>query len=448
MEDYDVIVIGTRFSGISALYRLRKEGLKALIFESAPDFGGVWYWNSFSRCLSDHIELREYFVHIDKTLDLRKDVSFNSKANSCTWNKDASQWTITTESGAKAKAQFIVVTTGLLHKPHPPSWEAQATFKGGIYHSASWPSSSDLTGKKVAITGAGATAVQIGQEVGRQASHLVRRPSYCLPMGQRRWIVDEQTAWKSFYPALFASGRATLAGFPTQRREQRVQDASAAEREAFFERIWASGAFHFTMLNFNNVTTGPKTKRIVYDFWRCKVGPRLTHPAKQMLRAPERAPYIFGTKKTLLEHGYYDVLNRANVEVVDLSRDGVRTYLGIMMNGFPNAFIVYSPQALTALSNGPTIIERQCDLVIQAITSLHKEGKASIEPTQQAESEWKSKMNTMVEGRLFPYTNSWWNTSNIPGKRVENQTYILGIAAYEECREKLERWQGFEVAAA
>lgn len=86
--------------------------------------------------------------------------------------------------------------------------------------------------------------------------------------------------------------------------------------------------------------------------------------------------------------------------------------------------------------------------MVQAIVSLRREGKTTIEPTQQAEDEWKCKLNTMVEKTLFPYTNSWWNTSNIPGKRAENQIYILGVSTYEqECREKLEKWQGFEIAA-
>lgn len=58
-------------------------------------------------------------------------------------------------------------------------------------------------------------------------------------------------------------------------------------------------------------------------------------------------------------------------------------------------------------------------------------------------------MNTMVEHTLFPYTNSWWNTSNVPGKKAENQSYVLGIETYErECREKFRGWEGFEIAAA
>lgn len=372
-------------------------------------------WN-FSQRFPDHRELRDYVAHIDKTLDLRKDVSFDSKVTSSTWDNDASQWTITTESGVKARAQFVIMATGLLHRPHLPSWEAQETFKGEIYHSSAWPKNVDLTGKKVAVIGAGATAVQIVQELGKQASQLVnllRRPSYCMAMGQRTWTEQEQAAWKAFYPALFKAGRASLAGFPIERpSDARVQDVSAEEREQHYETTWASGAFHFSFQNYSNVMTDKEANRIVYDFWKKKVRQRLTDPKKQALMCPDEPPYFFGTKRSPLENDYYDVLNQPNVEVVDLNthpiahfterglrlegeeserefdavvcatgfdsftgslcnmglenkhgvdikdvwKDGVKTYMGMMMHGFPNAFMLFSPQAPTALSNGPTII--------------------------------------------------------------------------------------------
>lgn len=309
------------------------------------------------------------------------------------------------------------MATGLLHKPHLPSWKAQETFKGPIYHSCAWPANADVTGKRVAVIGAGATAVQIVQELGKQASHvvnLVRRPSYCLPMGQRTWTHAEQAAWKPFYPALLKASRDSFAGFPLERPygDARVQDVGPAEREAHFKAIWAGGGFHFSMLNFSDVAVNRDANAIVYEFWKRQVRLRLTDPKKQALMCPDRAPYFFGTKRTPLEHDYYDVLNRPNVEVVDLNQhpieafteagmrlegeeaerefdivvcatgfdsftgslcnmglknkdgvdmkdvwqEGVRTYMGIMMNGFPNAFMVYSPQAPTALANGPTII--------------------------------------------------------------------------------------------
>lgn len=378
-----------------------------------PEVYKTW---SFSKRFPDHTELRDYFTHIDKILGLRKDVSFNSKVNSCTWDKENSKWTITTESGEKARARFLIMGTGLLHKPHLPSWEAQETYKGRIYHSSEWPKNSDLTGKKVAVIGAGATAVQIVQELGKQASqlvNLVRRPSYCLPMGQRNWTEQEQAAWKAFYPALFTAGRASFAGFPIERPSvAKVQDVSVAKREEHYETTWAAGAFHFTFLNYGNVTLDKEANRIVYDFWNKKVRQRLMDPNKQKLMCPNEPPYFFGTKRTPLEHDYYDVLNQSNVEVVSLNdhpiasfterglrlggeegerefdavvcatgfdsftgslcnmgltskdgvdirevwAEGVKTYMGLMMNGFPNCFMMYSPQSPTALANGPTII--------------------------------------------------------------------------------------------
>ncbi|KAF3031430.1 hypothetical protein E8E11_001344 [Didymella keratinophila] len=300
----------------------------------------------------------------------------------------------------------------------------------------------------MAIIGAGATAVQIVQEVGKQASHLahfIRRPSHCLPMGQRAWTVEKQRVWKAFCPSFFATGRNSHTGFLIERRDQRVQDVSPEEHEAYFEHIRAAGAFHFLMLNLKNVSTDREANLIVYDFWKRKVRERLTDPKKQRLMAPDDATYYFATKRTPLEHDYYEVLNQEDVEIVDLNKfsitaftergirpagedcerdfdvivcatgfdsftvsltnmglknkdgvdikdvwkEGVRTDMGTMMNGVPNAFMVYSPQAPTALANGSAIIECQCDLVIQAIVSLRREGKTIIEPTKQAEDEWK-----------------------------------------------------------
>ena len=84
-----------------------------------------------------------------------------------------------------------------------------------MYHSGAWPEDFDPKGKKIGLIGAGATAVQITQELGKTADELtvfLRRPSYCLQMGQREWTEEEQRAWKTFYPALFKAGRDSFAG--------------------------------------------------------------------------------------------------------------------------------------------------------------------------------------------------------------------------------------------
>lgn len=449
-----------------------------------------------------------YMAHVDKTLNLQKDVSFNTRVCECTWDKEAAQWNVVTEDGGKAKARWLILATGLLHRTHLPEWPGRGRYQGVIYHSGAWPEETSVKGKSVAIIGAGATSVQIVQELGKEASHLtmlMRRPSYCLPMGQRTWTEEEQIAWRAYYPALFAAGRNSAVGFPTLRHNVRAQDVSPEEREKYFESTWGAGGFQFLLRNYNNIALDKEANKIVYDFWKKKVQERLTDPAKQALMAPDEMPYYFSTKRTPLEHDYYDVLNQDNVDIVDLNKNpidsftesglrlgsedqdrkydyivcatgfdsftgsltnmglkskdgvdikdvwsnGVRTYLGMMISGFPNAFMIYSPQAPTALSNGPTIIECQCDFVCDAIKNLSNEGARTIEPTQEAEDEWKFGMNAMVEHTLYPFTDSWWNTSNIPGKKAENQSYILGIDNYEKyCRGTMIGWKGFDIVGA
>jgi cation diffusion facilitator CzcD-associated flavoprotein CzcO len=257
--------------------------------------------------------------------------------------------------------------------------------------------------------------VQVVQELGKKASQLtvlMRRPSYCLPMQQRVWTEEEQNGLRAYYPALFEAGRKSAVGFPLTRNDCRVQDVPDAEREAWFEKTWNAGGFQFLLRNYNNVVMDAEANKIVYDFWRNKVRERLTDERKAALMAPERMPYYFSTKRSPLEQDYYDILNQDIVDIVDIKKhpieeftehglqlggedsardfdyivcatgfdsftgsltnmglmskdgvdikdvwkDGIRTYLGMMFNGFPNAFMVYSPQAPTALSNGPTII--------------------------------------------------------------------------------------------
>lgn len=105
--------------------------------------------------------------------------------------------------------------------------------------------------------------------------------------------------------------------------------------------------------------------------------------------------------------------------------------------------------APTALSNGPTIIEAQTDFICDTIAALRAQGATSIEAKAEAEDEWKESMNVMNKYTLYPYTNSWWNGSNIPGKTAENMTYIGGIDNYElQCREKMVGWKGFDVVSS
>lgn len=462
-------------------------------------------WN-FSERFPGHEELRRYMAHIDKTLNLRKDTYFNARVCDCSWDEATSKWTVKTQQGHVATAKYLILATGLLHRTYTPDFPGLKDYKGEVYHTGAWKEDFNAKGKKIGLIGAGATAVQVAQELGKQADEMtvfLRRPSYCLPMEQRKLSEAEQVQMKAFYPTLFRSGRDSLAGFPADRSPYGVQDVTPEEREKAFERGWAAGAFRFTLSGYNDVVTNPESNKIVYDYWRKRVCQRLTDPAKQKLLAPEKAPYYFNTKRVPLEQDYYEVMNQENVGVHDLGAaplknftekgmlmaddklyefdcvvlatgfdsftgsmtnlglknkdgvplkeiwdEGVSTYLGLTVNGFPNMFMAYSPQAPTALSNGTTIIECQVETIVDMIKKLESENVKVIEPKSEAEVEWKAKLNAMTQHTLFPFTDSWWNGSNIPGKKAENQSYIAGINAYEaDCRATMADWKGFNIIA-
>lgn len=157
--------------------------------------------------------------------------------------------------------------------------------------------------------------------------------------------------------------------------------------------------------------------------------------------------------------------NREGVDLEQVWQDGIKTYLGVSMPGFPNAFAIYTPQgpycaqptnscvfeayhvlAPATLTNGPTLIETQSDFVASAIEKLEVEGAKHIEATSEAADAWDQMIESMNAPTLFPLTNSWWNTSNIPGKRIQNVTHLGGVKMYEDqIKDTLQGWKGFLV---
>lgn len=340
----DVLVVGAGLSGISTLYKLRKQGLAAKIFEAGNDFGGTWYWNQypgarvdsefpfyqlnipevwktwrFTQRFPHQHELRDYFQHVDKVCQLRKDTYFNTRVVVATWDEETGRWTVHTDSGRVARPKYLVVASGSLDKPYIPDFPGLADFKGEIYHSRSWPKDVNLKGKRVAVVGAGATGIQVVQETAKQASELVvfiRRPSTCLPMGQRDITEAEGTAQVAKYPDLFRDCRLSWSGFPFKSGPEAVE-ATPEEREAVFNETWNRGGFAF-LTAYSDPRTDPVANRMVYDFWAKKVRGRISDHVKREILAPEIPLYYFGTKRSPLEQDYYEMLDQDHVKVVSL----------------------------------------------------------------------------------------------------------------------------------
>ncbi|THZ81453.1 FAD/NAD(P)-binding domain-containing protein [Aureobasidium pullulans] len=528
--ELDALVVGGGFGGLYTLYKLRQLGLDAKIFEAGKALGGVWHWNRYPGARVDsevpyyqftvrevwkdwnwserfpgHEELRRYFEHAAKTLDLNDYIQFETIVVECNFDETSKRWSVKTASGREVTCRYLIVAAGSSYKKHYPEFPGIEDYKGVLLHSADFPEEGHyFKGESTAVIGQGSTGVQIVQEVAKQASDLtvfLRTPNIALPMRQRPMSAAEQNQYKAIYETIFAATRKCFFGVPYWSDGKALDEVSEEERMTRWEELWARGAFAFNTANYRDCMFNQKTNDLMYEFWRNKVCARIKDQAKKDLVAPEKPPHPLGTKRPSLEQDYYECIDQDNVHLVDLKnngikrfvaegvetedgivhkfdtvvlatgydaitgsftgmglkdrqgvdlrerwKEGVKTHLGMTAPGLPDMFMVYSPQAPTALSNGTTTIEVQGDLVADMIKKMHEEGIETIEARPEAADKWAADIQEMNEQTLFPLTNSWYMGANIPGKKREQLNYLAGIETYERvCKEAIESWSGFEV---
>lgn len=273
-------------------------------------------------------------------MQLRGAIDFDAKVTSATWSETDRKWTVTTSAGHRISAKYLFSCTGLLHKTNTPRFPGLENYKGTVHHSGEWPAENaiDLSGQRVCVVGAGATGVQIVSTLGKTAGHLtslVRRPSYCMPMSNRTLSPAEVRAWKPMLPNILGSSRQTATGFLITQPTEAIWSVPEAEREAFYEYLWQAGGFAFALGNYAEAAVDTKVNKIAYDFWCKKTRLRITDPRKRDILAPLEPPYPFMTKRTPLEHDYYDVVNRESVDVVDIKATPIKefTETGVVFEG-------------------------------------------------------------------------------------------------------------------
>lgn len=488
--EIDCLIIGAGFGGVYLLHHLRKMGYNCKIYEAGKDLGGIWYWNCYpgarvdsqvpvyeysmpevwkdwtwSEAYPDYEELRAYFKHVDKVLDIKKDVAFDACVVGANFDQSAGKWTVRTEDGRTARSRFLILAAGFAAKRHFPGWKGMDTFKGVMHHSSFWPSEGvDVKGKRVAVVGTGSSGVQITQETAKEAASVTvfqRTPNLALPMAQRALTKEQQE--KKGYPELFSERMKNFAGFPYDFLKRNTLDDTPEQREAFYEKLWQAGGFGFWLATYQDMLFSDAANREAYNFWAKKTRARIQDARKRDLLAPLEPIHPFGTKRPSLEQDYYEQFNKPNVDIVDLRsspiqefvpeglitedgtlhefdviaiatgfdaltggmmnmglrstsgetlsdtwKSGAWSYLGMTCHNYPNMFFLYGPHGPTAFANGPSCVEAQGDWIISAITKIDREGIKSIDPTREAEEEWKRKLKELSDKTLFHKAKSWY----------------------------------------
>jgi cation diffusion facilitator CzcD-associated flavoprotein CzcO len=509
--EVDAVVIGSGFAGLYALYKLRNElGLSVQGFENAGGVGGTWWWNrypgarsdtevtaycySFDRELFDtwfwteryprQAEILSYLNHVADRYDLRRSIRFDTQVASVGWDDDSCTWTVTTGTGQKWRARFLIEAVGLLSATKMPEFPGQGSFRGEIHHTARWPHEGvALAGKRVAVIGTGSSGVQVIGDIAAVVGHLTvfqRTAQYVVPSkhqpidkGHLQWIKDNyEDYWRGVL------GSVTAFGFTESQTS--AEAVSPEEREATFRHQYESGGgFHYMFQAFNDVGVSLVANNAATDVIKTKI--------REIVRDPQTAakltPSELYARRPLCADYYYETYNRDNVTLVDVKADpiaeitptGIRTesgaeyeldiiilatgfdavsgnqlkieqvgrggvrladewadrpraHVGMMAHGFPNMFMIFGPMG--PFTNQPPAHEAQVDWIADVITLMGERGIASIEPTRESEDQWMAACDEIAAGTLFPKVNSWINGSNIEGKPVTVMFFMGGMGEY------------------
>jgi cation diffusion facilitator CzcD-associated flavoprotein CzcO len=485
-EHVRVAVIGSGFGGIGAAVRLRREGVTDfVVLERAGSVGGTWRDNSYPGCACDvpsHLysfsfapnpewprtfsgqpHIRAYLEHVTDLFGLRPHLRLNTEVELMRWDGEGMRWEITTSRGTLT-ADLVVSATGPLSDPKTPDIPGLADFPGKVFHSARWDHDYDLRGKRVAMVGTGASAIQIVPEIQPRVSRLTlfqRTPPWVMPRADRA-IGSLERGLHRALPVTAKARRGLLWGI----RELQVQ------------------AF----------TKFPDELGLVERLARRNMARAIKDPA---LRARLTPDYRIGCKRILLSNTYYPALAQANTDVVgalaevrgstlvsadgheaevdaivlgtgfhvtdmpiaervvgadgrtlaEVWKGGMAALRGSSAAGFPNWMSVIGPNTGLANTSMILMIEAQLNYLadyVRQLDLLGGSGRAALDARPAAVDAWNHRVQERMKRTVWNTggCTSWYldengrNTTVWPGTTTEfrRATRRVDLAEYEVLR--------------
>jgi cation diffusion facilitator CzcD-associated flavoprotein CzcO len=434
MDSHEAIVVGTGFGGMGAAIQLKRLGLDDIVMlEREDDLGGTWHVNRYPGLAVDIAsvtysysfepnpwwshwyargpELKKYADHVAEKYDLRRHMRFNTVVEGARWDEAAQEWEVRVAGGEPVRGRYLVTATGFLSQPRLPDIPGIGSFTGEVLHSAKWDPTVPLAGRRVAVIGTGATAVQLIPEVARTAGHLTvfqRTPIWVTP----------KLDWRM--PRLV---QRTFAALPFTQRWARRANTS------LLELIMVAAVLHYRHAKVLNKGAATVAKRHLRR--------QVADPELRRRLTPD---YSFGCKRPTFSNDYYRTFTRDHVDLetepiaevtptgvklvdgrtVDVDvlvlatgfdmwdanfpainivgRDGkdlghwwrstrFQAYQGIAVPGFPNLLSLASPYSYSGLSFFTTI-EGQMKHLARLLGEVRRRGATTFEVTDPANEEF------------------------------------------------------------
>lgn len=434
-------------------------------------------------------DIEKYANHVADRLDLRKDIQFNTRIESAEFDNEQARWTIRSKDGETFFSQYLVLAVGNLSLPRVPNFKGLDQFKGRWFHTGQWPKENiDFTGRTVGVIGTGSSGIQLIPIVAKQAKHLYvfqRTANYSVPAINRPLTPEVAKAHKQSYTQWREEARKTPFGIAGHAPPEKFAgEDSLEERRRLFEQKWHTGGNISFLYAYKDLLTNEKANALACDFVHDKIRATVKDPKVAELLTPNDHP--IGTKRLCLDTEYYETYNRDNVTLVnvrkspieeitanglrtseqayavddlifatgydamtgaildinisvkggaalrDAWKDGPKTYLGVMVNGFPNMAIITGPGSPSVKTNMIAAIEQHVDWIADLVKHLSTKGKATFQADPEAQDKWVQHVNEVADTTLYPKANSWYIGANIPGKPRVFMPYVAGLDKYRK----------------
>jgi cation diffusion facilitator CzcD-associated flavoprotein CzcO len=443
----EVAIVGAGFSGIGAAVALSRAGFDDFVLlEEGDGVGGAWHWNRYpgiqvdipsfsyqfsyaqrpdwSRVYAPGNELKAYAEDLVDRYGLRSRLRLDARVDAAAWDDERNEWTLTLAGGAELAARHIVGATGVLTKPKPPEIPGVEAFAGTTMHTARWDDGADLRGKRVAIIGTGASAVQVVPSIAPEVEQLTvfqRTPIWCLPKPDGPMPAVVRRAFRS------------LPG---------VQRAARAASQTFVEVTFPIAANYATVVPIAKASRGIALRHLAQQVRDPVVRGQLTPDYSVGCKRPgfsndylrtfnhshvalETSPItaVAGDRIETADgsRGPFDVLILAtgfkvfepgNMPPFPISGAGghdleeywtanrYQAYQGVSVRGFPNLFTILGPYGYNGASYF-TLIENQSRHIVRALKRARELGATRIEVTPEAQDRYMRQMLSRRHRQVF-----------------------------------------------
>jgi cation diffusion facilitator CzcD-associated flavoprotein CzcO len=446
-----VLVIGAGFGGLGMAIKLDEAGEHDYaVCERGPDVGGTWRDNTYpgaacdvpsqlysfsfalnpdwSRSFSPQEEIQAYIQRVAERSGVLDRFWFDTNVDDATWDDSALVWRVRTSAG-DLTADVLVSAAGALSDPKLPDIDGIDSFAGELFHSAQWNHDFDLTGKRVAVIGTGASAVQIVPEIAPKAERLdvyQRTAPWVMPRKDREYTAVEKFAFRhvpgvqrAYRTGIYWGRETFVPGFtwnpklaaPAKKMaleniERGISDPELRKRvvptfEIGCKRILISNDW-YPALDRDNVdlVTDPITK----------ITPRgvvTTAGVEREVDALIVATGFHTTDLPIADH----ITGRGGLRLADHFREeGMQAYKGSMVHGFPNLFFIVGPNTGLGHSSMVFMIESQIAYTLDALWEMRADGVAAVEPTREAQQAWNDDIQRRMKRTVWSSggCSSWY----------------------------------------